>query len=72
MSERHPGKEHELPSFAPAWGHPFREVRHTLQVDVLMGVSGSCWDEDVHRKGFMPTWTSSYRDFIGFRMVRPT
>lgn len=62
---------HGLPSFAPEWGHPRRRMRDTLEVDVLVIVTGGCWDEIVPHSGeHMPSWTRTHRDFLGFRLVR--
>ena len=50
MSERHPGKEHELPSFAPEWGHPVYPPQWgSLEVDVIGRVAGG-----FGRKVFLP------------------
>lgn len=71
MSERHPGKEHELPSFVPAWGHPIDPLRWgKLAVDVIAPVTGGFWQQEALTGESEPMFTCTHRVFIGFRLVR--
>lgn len=71
MSERHPGKEHELPSFTPEWGHPKRLLPRGRQLDFIVVTSGGSWEQEALTGESETEFTRTTRNFIGFRLVRP-
>ena len=68
MSERHPGKEHELPSFSPVWGHPIRPSQPDYHVWVLQRATGDAFDEEALTCEGLLTWADNAQPFLGFRL----
>lgn len=70
MSERHPGKEHELPSFSPKWEHPTRLLPSGRQFSMIVPTIGNYWAEFALTGESEPTPTRARKTSIGFRLVR--
>ena len=70
MSERHLGKEHELPSFSPEWGHPTKLLPAGRQFNMTVPTVGNFWAEEALTGESDPILTRVRKTFIGFRLVR--